>query len=380
MATARMSSRSGTPDPDFDDPRHPRRTMSLIGHKEAEAGLARAASSGRLPHAWLICGPQGIGKATLAYRFARFMLAGGAEDTQEGLLGPSAPEHLDIPSDHSAHHLTAQGAHPNLRCLEPGWDPKTKRMRADITVDDVRALHPFFGMTAALGAWRIAIVDSADALNRNAANALLKLLEEPPARTLLLLVAHAPDRLLATIRSRCTRLTMRPLGAQDMQRVLSDQGVVLTPEDAPAVTALAEGSPGRAIALIEGGGLETYREVLELMENMPALDPKALHGLGDRLAAKGGAEAFRLFATLTENLLARLARFTATDGMDGADNAALPPREAALFAALGERASLDQWFTLWEKTGELFGRTEAVNLDRKQAVLITFSRLQKLVT
>lgn len=364
-------------DPGFVDPRHPRRTLSLIGHGAAEATLARAATSGRLPHAWLICGPQGIGKATLAHRFARFMLAGGAEDPQENLLGPSTPENLDVRAEHSAVRLALEGAHPNLRCLEPDWDPKAKRMRADITVDGVRTLHPFFGMTAALGEWRIAIVDSADALNRNAANALLKLLEEPPAKTVLLLVAHAPDRLLATIRSRCTRLTLRPLGGDDMQRVLAEQDVLISPEDAPAVVALAGGSPGRAIALIESGGLETYRAVLGLMENMPGLDPKALHALGDRLAAKGADEAFRLFATLTENLLARLVRFKATGGQD---NTALPPREAALFAALGERASLDQWFALWEKMRELFGRTEAVNLDRKQAVLIAFSRLQKLVT
>lgn len=368
-------------EPGFDDPRHPRRTLSLIGHGAAEATLTRAAISGRLPHAWLICGPQGIGKATLAHRFARFMLAGRAEDAQESLLGPetgmAAPENLDVPPEHSAVRLALEGAHPNLRCLEPGWDPKAKRIRADITVDDVRTLHPFFGMTAAQGAWRIAVVDSADALNRNAANALLKLLEEPPAKTLLLLVAHAPDRLLATIRSRCTRLTLRPLDSEDMRRVLADQDVLISPEDAPAVAALAGGSPGRAIALIESGGLETYRAVLGLMENMPGLDPKALHGLGDRLGAKGADEAFRLFATLTENLLARLARFKATGG---AENSSLPPREAALFAALGARASLDQWFALWEKMRELFGRTEAVNLDRKQAVLIAFSRLQKLVT
>lgn len=369
MATARASAL----DPAYDDPRHPRRTLSLIGHEAAEAALARAATSGRLPHAWMICGPQGIGKATLAHRFARFMLAGGAEDAQDGLFGPG-PENLDIPGDHSAVHLAMEGAHPNLRCLEPGWDPKAKRMRGEITVDGVRALHPFFGMTAAQGAWRIAIVDSADALNRNAANALLKLLEEPPAKTLLLLVAHAPDRLLATIRSRCRRLTLRPLGAEDLQTVLADQGVTLTPDDAPAVAALAGGSPGRAIALIEGGGLETYRAVVGLMENLPNLDPRALHGLADKLAAKGAEDTFRLFCTLMENLLARLARFKA----EGGTSAALPPREEALFAALSARASLDQWFAVWEKMGELFRRTEAVNLDRKQAVLIAFTRLQKL--
>lgn len=352
---------------EFEDPRHPRRTTELIGHADAEATLAAAARSGRLHHAWMITGPKGIGKATLAHRFARFLLAGGENATADNLAVPLSDPMTKIALD---------GAHPGLRTLEPEWDPKAKRLRSDITVDGVRGLHSFFGLTGAKDSWRIGVVDSADQLNRNAANALLKMLEEPPNRAVLLLVAHAPDRLMATIRSRCTKLRLSPLSPDDLATVLAQQEIEVPAGDRSLVATLSEGSPGRAIALAGSGGLDAYRRLFGLLQALPKLDAKALHSLGDSAAKKGNEALFSLTGELLEGLLGRLIRFKATGGTEPAD----VPEEAALFAQLGERASLDQWIGLWEKVGELFRRTEAINLDRKQAVLIAFTSAQKAVS
>src|ERR1700737_2550694 len=192
---------------------HPRQTAALFGHREAETALLNAYRSGRIPHAWLIGGAQGIGKATLAYRMARFVLAHG---------NPNAPqvqraETLGVdPSDPVARHVAA-GAHGGLLTLERTANDKGV-MRTVITVDETRETISFFGSTAAAEGWRVCIVDTVDELNPNAANALLKILEEPPRQSLFLLVSHAPGRVLPTILSRCRRLTLRPLSTADVIR------------------------------------------------------------------------------------------------------------------------------------------------------------------
>ena len=184
----------------------PRRNPDLIGHETAEQALIDSAASGRMPHAWLICGPEGIGKATLAYRFARYLLAG---PQPAGLFG-AGETGLYVAPDHPVFRRVAAKGHADLMTVELGADPKTGRMRGEIVVDDVRAVSEFMHMTPAEGGFRVVIVDIVDAMNRNAANALLKILEEPPPQALLLLVCHAPGRVLATIRSRCRKLVLRP--------------------------------------------------------------------------------------------------------------------------------------------------------------------------
>src|SRR5271165_3045369 len=172
----------------------PRANPLLLGHEAAEATLAAALHSGRLHHAWLLTGPAGIGKATLAFRFARRLLAG------------HGGEGLQLDSTHPVFRRVAVGAHADLLTVERAFDPKRKRQRTEIVVDDVRRIGGFLHLTPAEGGWRVVVVDGADELNRNAANALLKVLEEPPPRALLLLTAAAPGRLPATIRSRTRRL------------------------------------------------------------------------------------------------------------------------------------------------------------------------------
>jgi DNA polymerase-3 subunit delta' len=186
--------------PGFD---HPRETFALLGQDDALRRAARALRAGRPPSAWLITGAPGVGKATLAYRIARYLLAYGATD--------AGPEDLSVSPDHPAARQVASLAHPGLLVLKRALNPRTGKLMTVLSVNEVRRLGDFFGMTSGAGGWRVAIIDTADDMNDNAANALLKMLEEPPANAMLLLLSNMPGRLLPTIRSRCQRLDLRPL-------------------------------------------------------------------------------------------------------------------------------------------------------------------------
>ncbi|MEN3973806.1 DNA polymerase III subunit delta' [Emcibacter sp. SYSU 3D8] len=353
--------------------RHPRLTADLIGHGAAEDLLLGAYNSGRVPHAWLITGPRGVGKATLAYRFARFLLENGQPDDAGGLFGAPVPANLAVSPESHTGRLLAQGGHPGLTVVTRAWDDKAKRLRGEIVVDDVRKLHGFFGMTAD-ASWRIAIIDSADEMNRQSANALLKMLEEPPKRAVLILLAHAPGRLLPTIRSRCQTLPLRPLTADQVAAVLEGQGVLLPPADRDLIIALSAGSAGRAMALAQSGGAELYRKAAALLADLPRMNPSALHALGDAVAGRQAIDDFRLLGELLDGILKRLITYAATRGAENG----FVPGEAEIFAGVAGRAGLDQWLEVWENTGHLFARGEAVNLDPKQVTLTIFSRLQAI--
>src|ERR1700730_8760597 len=189
----------------------PRENPGLIGHDAAEAVLLQAFASNRLPHGLLITGPHGIGKATLAFRFARFLLSHAAEQGGGALFAPSSPTSLALPTEHPVFRRVASSGHADLLTVERGIDPKRKRERTEIVGEDTRAIAAFLRLTPAEGAGRIVIVDTADEMNRNAANAVLKILEEPPDRAILILVSDNPGRLLPTIRSRCRPLSPPPV-------------------------------------------------------------------------------------------------------------------------------------------------------------------------
>jgi DNA polymerase-3 subunit delta' len=260
-------------------PPHPRETLQWFGHDEAERALLEAYRGGRMPHAWLIGGPPGIGKATLAYRMARFVLAHPDSAAREVQSVGS----LALLSDHRVARLVAAQGHPDLLVLErrPG---ESGALRTVIAVEDVRRLVPFLGSTAGEAGWRVVVVDSADELNAAGANALLKLLEEPPRRCLFLIVSHAPGRLLATIRSRCRRLLLRPLAPVDIARAV---GAALgrDPDEAAVqkAAAAADGSVAQAIALLGGPLLAVRERVIELLALLPATDARAMHALGESL-------------------------------------------------------------------------------------------------
>ena len=349
----------------------PWRSQRLLGHETAEKTMLAAHESGRLHHAWLMTGPRGIGKATLAWRFARFLLCG---QQQGGLFGGGAAEGLDVAADAPGRSLVDARSHPDLFHLRRTLNPDTGRMRAEIAVDDVRELGAFMHMTPAMGRWRVAIVDSADEMNRNSANAVLKVLEEPPPNAVLLIVAHAPGRLLPTIRSRCRRLALHPLADDIMTRLLGDYAPEVKEQERAALARLAEGSIGRALELAGAGSLELYSEMVSVLATLPELDMARLHGFAERFARRGeeANAAWRSLNYLFDGWLKGLARQSALGG----EAAPVVPSERGLQGRLLAAASLDRWMEAWENAARLFARADAVNLDRKQTVLASFLSLQ----
>lgn len=340
---------SDAPEPDrIEGAPHPRETATLFGQDAAQAQLLAALAGDRLHHGWLLAGPRGVGKATLAWRFARAALAhppGG------GLFAPPPPASLDVPADHPVARRMAARAEPGLLAIRRGTDEKTGRLRAQITVDEVRRLRDFFGLSAADGGRRVVIVDAADELNASAANAILKLLEEPPPGALLLLVAHRPGALLPTIRSRCRMLRLNPLGPEDLGRAMT-QALGEAPERVETLTALAGGSVGEAVRLVAEGGLDLHDRLSGLVAGLPRLDRGALHALADDLAGRGAEGRLDMALRLTEAVLARLARAAATG---------LPAAEAALATRLGLPAGT--WARLATDLPARVRQGRAVNLD-----------------
>jgi DNA polymerase-3 subunit delta' len=314
----------------------------LVGHESVEATMIRAHAAGRMPHAWLLTGAPGIGKATLASLFARWLLLGGQPRGR-----------FDFDDRHPAAKLIDSGAHPDLRVLAREINEKTGKLRSEIAVSQARASIDFMRLTPALGGWRIVIVDAADDFNAESANALLKVIEEPPPRALFVIVAHAVNRVLPTIRSRCRRLALQPLSEAGVVAVIRRHAPDLTEPDAVALARLAEGSPGRALALATAGGPDLLREMEALLATLPSLDPAALDRLADK-AARGGEE--------TVNVLRDLVL-----GWIGSRTKA-----ALNVAGAAARPRLDRWARLWENTRRLFERAEAASLDRKQALLEIF--------
>jgi DNA polymerase III subunit delta' len=267
-------------DDDYDQTPHPRETTVLFGHTAAETALLGAYRSGRMPHGILIAGPKGIGKATLAYRLARFVLSHpdpSATDVQDAVS-------LEVDPANSAARRIAAQAQPDLLVIERTVNERGV-LRNQIAVEDVRRTVPFFGSTAGEGGWRIAIIDAVDDLNRSGANALLKVLEEPPARGLLLLIAHSTARVPPTLRSRCRIISLRPLARVDVAAALA--AIVDSQPDDEEVAAAAAGAGGsvnRALALLDEDALTLRQQALELLSRLPVVDSADLHALGDALA------------------------------------------------------------------------------------------------
>jgi DNA polymerase III subunit delta' len=329
---------------------HPRETSALFGHHEAEAALLNAYRSGRIPHAWLLGGAQGIGKATLAYRMARFVLT-----HRDPLSDPvQRAETLAIePNTPAARHV-ASNAHGSLLTLERTANDKGV-LRTVITVDETRETISFFGSTAAVEGWRVCIVDTVDELNPNAANALLKILEEPPQQSLFLLVSHAPARVLPTILSRCRKLPMRPLATEDVVRAAA---LAISREaDDPALAEAAgasEGSVARALTLLGGDALKLQQRTAAMLANLPKVDPRELHALGDSLGLSDRVALAAFIDSLDRWVAERLQS-------DGKSNANLPR-----LARLAE---------VWEKIARAARDTQDYNLERKPLVFSVFSML-----
>ncbi|MBO1075293.1 DNA polymerase III subunit delta' [Roseomonas marmotae] len=329
-------------------PPEPRSNPDLAGHDHAARALADVANSGRMHHAWLLTGPRGVGKATLAFRFARWLLAGR----------PETEPPLYLPPEHATFRRVAAGGHADLRNLAPNAGERGVKMM--IRVDEVRQVPRFLSLTAAEGGWRIVLIEQAEAMNAEAQNALLKTLEEPPPRALLLLTTAAPDRLLPTIRSRCRRVDLFPLVPSQMDLLLGRWLPELDAGQRAALARISGGAPGRALELAEGEGLALQAEVDNFLGSLPRPDPRALHQLGDRLAAKRDGSALVMFFDLLRATLAAAIREAGRGGEMAPYLAARP---------------LADWASLWDILGRLADETETLNLDRKQAVLSGLSRL-----
>ena len=377
----------------------PRNNPDLFGHEQAEGSLHAAWVSGHLHHAWLLSGPEGIGKATLAYRFARFLLSQGKQNTKRvgtasesdlfTLDGSSGPE--GVPSQglfldprSRLFQRVAAGGHADLLTVTRSLDLNTKKLRSKIVVDDVRRISSFLHMTAAEGGARVVIIDPGDEMNRNAANALLKGLEEPPNNTVILIVSHTPWRLLPTIRSRCLGLRLAPLGEADFATVIARLQPSLGTQELAMLFRLSGGSPGKATRLLKEGGLELYHEVLELLSTLPddtggrrgTIDTAALHALADRVVGKKGEATYFTVVDILSSWISRLIRLGV--GHVG-DKAVAWPEESQVMHSFLAAASLDQWLEVWDNLEALFAQTDSLNLDRRQAILNAFFNLEKAV-
>ena len=328
---------------------HPRHAATLIGHQAAEAELLSAYREGRLAHAWLIGGAEGVGKATLAWRFARFVLAN--PDPTASSVREAAD--LQVDPNHPAARPLSALAHPDFSLMRREWKANPKRLATEISVDDVRQALQMFRLAAAYGGWRIAIVDCAEDLNRSSANALLKVIEEPPQRSLILIVSHRPGQVMATIRSRCRRLSLDSLAEGDIAKVIAGLGPPWSEADPAAIAGAApraHGSVREALTRLTPESGEIGALIDASIGGLPRPDPRATAKLAEALGPRAANEAYQTFHRDLYDWLAAHALTTASS------------------AARAEAIA-----GLWDRIRAAARETETLNLDRKLHVLAVFA-------
>jgi DNA polymerase III subunit delta' len=339
---------------------HPRETIFLFGQDQAEQEFLEAFRSGRLHHAWMLTGPRGVGKATLAYRIARFLIGANTDSTSLD-MSPEAPVFRRIKAQ----------AEPQLFVCRRPWDEDRKRFKTQITVDEIRRLKSFFQLSASDGGARVAIVDCADELNESAANALLKILEEPPEGAVILLVCHQPAGLLPTIRSRCRVLRLNPLAPGKLGAALDSAGFP-PEEDQSALTELAGGSVGEAVRLLADDGPAHYARIVALTASAPRMNRGLIIALGDQCTGPAAAGRYDTIVRLIALALSRLARAGAGD--PPAHEAASGERDlAARLSSNPAQARI--WADLEQMLSARIAHARAVNLDPGQVILDTFLQI-----
>ena len=314
----------------------------IVGQDRAVEQFASAWATRKLHHAWLVAGPKGVGKATFAHAAARRVLADAA--------GPAFTlPGVQTPSDHPIVKLIEAGSHPDMRWLERLPKERGDGLARNISVDQIRSLGELFDLSPALSDWRVAVIDTVDELEASGANALLKMLEEPPANCLFLLVSHAPGRLLPTIRSRCRRLDFQPLDDAAMTSVLSEQAPSLKDAERQRIISMSAGSAGRALAFAELELAKLEDAALAILRQGDPTNARRSE-LAVELGKKAAAERYAAFLELAPSLIAREARHLADGPLERALGAYEKTRQ---LAALAPRLSLDPSATVFQIGGFL---------------------------
>ena len=314
----------------------------IVGHERVVEQFASAWASRKLHHAWLLVGPKGVGKATFAHAAARRVLAEAA--------GPTfSARGIDTPDDHPMVKLVEAGSHPDMRRLERLVNEKTGNLARNISVDQVRSLSELFDLSPAMSQWRVAVIDTVDELEPSGANALLKMLEEPPPNSLFFLVSHAPGRLLPTIRSRCRRLDFQKLSDDAMTSILEKQAPEAGAAERQKIIAMSFGSAGRALAFAELGLAKLEDAAMAILRQGDATNARR-SDLASELGKKGAADRYAAFLDLVPSLIAREARQLDGPSRERALDAYAKARELAVIAP---RVSLDPAATVFQIGGIL---------------------------
>lgn len=351
----------------------PRSNPDCTGHEDVEKALLADFNAGRMPHAIIFAGPPGIGKATLAYRLARFLLSQGTEGASAWLFGDAAPpESLYVAPEHPVFRRVLSGGHADLLTVEREFDEKRGRLKNDISVETVRRIHPFLRKTAAEGGWRVVIVDSAEYLNQSSQNALLKILEEPPKKTVLILTTAQPGGFLPTIRSRCRMMPLSPLGDMQMSQLLDRMAPGLSPAQKAMLTKLAEGSIGRALQFHADDGIALYQDLLKAASTLPELDMLLVHDLAEKFGKFGAERSFDTACGIMTGWCARLARLQAR----GEPILDVLPGDAEVFQRLAGLYPPQHFIDTWEKLSRFFAQVDSYNLDKRQAIIASFQMFQ----
>ena len=345
--------------PDLDGDRPPRLTREILGHDARFADFTQSRVQERLHHSWLLGGIKGIGKASFAYQAARHLLVDTPRNT---------PVQQPLPETEPTMRLIDGRAHPDLFVLARGYNRDTDKFRTDISVDDVRRMKSFFQLSSADGNWRVCIIDSLDEMNKYSLNSLLKILEEPPEKSIFFLISHRVGGLLDTIKSRSRLLDFKPLATSQLEQIIAHHFPKTEPEASAAAAFLADGSANMALNLAELGGLDLYRDLISLLESLPWPDIEALHGFSDRFGPRGDAKSFPVLYFLLSNWLHRALR----SQIVGHNIMPVFAGEDEVAARFISRAGTDASLRLWGKINDGARQAEALNLDRKQIVLDWF--------
>ena len=341
-----------TPEADKADgcPR-PRDVYSLVGHKDEEAKFASMFTGDTLHHAWLLNGPKGIGKATLAYRMIRRVLGGM----------PETDGTLDVPhSDPIAQRVQSLG-HGDFLLIRRPYDQKTKKLRAEIPITEARKIGDFFSRKASEGRWRVCLIDSIDEMNRNATNAVLKTLEEPPEKALLILLSSAPGRLLPTIRSRCMSLPLRPVADADLRSWLSERSSGVSPDDIEAAVFLANGAPGKAFAYIQNADT-VLRPLARFMSGFPRQNPAVLHSISDTLSLVKNKVSHDLFWDGLQSILHAQAIYAATGEWAFGES-------GSAFAPIALQRGAEEWAKIRKELDDIRLAGAGLNMNKKNVLL-----------